>query len=165
MKCLDCDLPIPHRPGRGRHKERCPIHAAEQKKKVSALWAAEHKERTKEINTQACKNYLLAHPDRRKATAFISNLKRRVSLLTIIGDFCVGKDCLNPYKPVEVDHIAETGYWSGYEHRQRVGGGKQVEADLLRLHKFGADIAEIVQPLCKSCNLSKRNEAGKSHNH
>jgi hypothetical protein len=55
-----------------------------------------------------------------------------------------------------VDHIAEQGFWSGKEHRARVGpSSAEVLRDLLRLHRAGKDITKIVQPLCKSCNITK----------
>jgi len=86
-----------------------------------------------------------------RAKANNCHMIRRMKMFLIIGGACPK----HPEQVPEIDHIAETGYWSGREHRARVNGTNGIITDLFRLHEAGVDIKKIVQPLCRSCNMTK----------
>lgn len=97
------------------------------------------------------RSYYRSNPHKERAAAQMGRMVRRLKILEIIGS-----ECLNhPGRTPDIEHIADEGYWSGAEHRARVSCAG-ITRDLLRLHKAGFDIKLIVQPLCHSCNSTKR---------
>ena len=157
-KCLrtECHNIMPHANGK---KKYC------SKSCFRIVYYITHKEETKAYNKKWRKNnpskvakhkrdYTDNHRPRVRQVKNEWSMKERLNVLSAIGYTCIGENCPDRTKPVQVDHIQEEGYWSGAQHRHRVGRGNTV-SHLARLLREGVDITKIVQPLCGSCNQTK----------
>jgi hypothetical protein len=149
--CRYCGITLPSGHFKVCSAKECQLH---MKAEYRSRYYNKHPDRYQQMLKRRVQQHQ-ENPEHKNELNRNHALNLKLSVLAIIGSSCIASDCQTFGRVPEIDHIAEEGYWSGREHRARVGASSEVCRDLLRLHKQGIDITKIVQPLCKICNLKK----------